>query len=186
MPKPVHQVRVAFLGRFHRQKGVYRLLDLWSELDIQPARLEFYGHGEEREALNREIQRRGLSPQVRVNGPWSKPEELGAILSETDLVVLPSETEGLPVVLLEAMAHGVPFVATDVGAVKTLAQHNPDVRVVALEREALKGAIQELAHDIRSGCIRGDRLQQYHHAHYGYEMLSERWLNALLHPERFW
>lgn len=185
-PRLVHQIRVAFLGRFHRQKGVYRLLDLWSELDIQPARLDFYGHGEEGTALNREIQRRNLSPQVRVNGPWSKPEELRAILSETDLVVLPSETEGLPVVLLEAMAHGVPFVATDVGAVKTLAQDNPDVRVVALESEALKGAIQELAHNIRSGCIRGDRLQQYHQARYGYEALSERWLNALLHPERFW
>jgi glycosyltransferase involved in cell wall biosynthesis len=185
-PRLVHQIRITFLGRFHRQKGVYRLLDLWSELDIQPARLDFYGHGEEGTALNREIQRRGLSPQVRVNGPWSNPEELSAILSETDLMVLPSETEGLPVVLLEAMAHGVPFVATDVGAVKTLAQDNPDVRVVALESEALKGAIQELAHDIRGGCIRGDRLQQYHHAHYGYEALSERWLNALLNPERFW
>jgi len=185
-PRPVHQVRIAFLGRFHRQKGVYRLLDLWSELDIQPARLDFYGHGEEQSALNREIQRRNLSSQVHVNRQWSKPEELSAILCDTDLVVLPSETEGLPVVLLEAMAHGVPFVATDVGAVKTLAQDNPDVRVVALESGALKGAIQELAHDIRSGWIRGDRLQQYHHAHYGYEALSERWLNALLRPERFW
>src|ERR1700726_1397369 len=117
--KAVHQLRVAFLGRFHRQKGVHRLLDLWPDLDIQPARLDFYGHGEDRTALNSEIQRRGLSRQVRVNGPWSKSEELSAILSGTDLVVLPSETEGLPVVLLEAMAHGVPFVATDVGAVNT-------------------------------------------------------------------
>jgi glycosyltransferase involved in cell wall biosynthesis len=184
--RKIHQIHIAFLGRFHRQKGVYRLLDLWSELDIQPARLDFYGHGEEGIGLNREIQRRGLSTQIRVNGPWSKPEELSAILSVTDLVVLPSETEGLPVVLLEAMAHGVPFVATNVGAVKTLAQDNPDVRVVALDSEALKGAIQELARDIRYGCIRGDRLQQYHHTHYGYEALSERWLNALLNPERFW
>jgi glycosyltransferase involved in cell wall biosynthesis len=183
--KPVQLLRVAFLGRYHRQKGVYRLLDLWPDLDIQPARLGFYGHGDERGGLENEIQRRGLSSQVRVNGPWSKPEELSAILADADLVVLPSETEGLPVVLLETMAHGVPFVASDVGAVRTLAQDNPDVRVVAQENGALKAAIQELARDIRTGCIRGDRLQRYHRAHYGYEALSERWVNALLHPDHF-
>jgi glycosyltransferase involved in cell wall biosynthesis len=90
------------------------------------------------------------------------------------------------IVLLEAMAHGVPFVATNVGAVRTLAEDNPDVRVVPLDNEALKNAIEEMAQAIRSGQVRGDRLQAYHQARYGYEVISRQWLEALLQPEQFW
>src|SRR5437588_261852 len=77
-------------------------------------------------------------------GPWLDGPELSTILANVDLIVLPSETEGLPVVLLEALAHGVPFVASDVGAVRTLAEDNPDVRVVPLENDAFARAICEM------------------------------------------
>jgi glycosyltransferase involved in cell wall biosynthesis len=108
---------------------------------------------------------------------------LAQIFDGTDLFVLPSETEGLPVILLEAMAHGVPFVATDVGAVRTLAEDNPDVRVVPLDNGALKEAIEEMARGIHSGQVRGDRLQAYHKARFGYEILSQQWGRVLLYSE---
>src|SRR5713101_3577139 len=50
---------------------------------------------------------------------------------------------------------------------------------VALENGALKAAIQELACDIRAERERGDRLQEYHRANYGYEALSERWVKCI-------
>jgi glycosyltransferase involved in cell wall biosynthesis len=102
------------------------------------------------------------------------------------MVILPSETEGLPLVLLEAMAYGVPFVATDVGAVRTLAEDNPDVQVVPLDNEALIAAINDVATSIRSGRIRGGRLQEYHRSRYSYELLSKLWTEALLSPATFW
>jgi glycosyltransferase involved in cell wall biosynthesis len=179
-------IRVAFLGRYHRDKGIYRLLEIWSRLNIAPARLNFYGWGSEYEQLSQMVQRLRLQRDVHLNGSYSTAEELSGILAVTDLVVLPSETEGLPVVLLEAMAHGVPFVATDVGAVRLLADQNPDVRVVPLDNHALKDAIEEIVQAIRSGRVQPRRLQAYYQARYGYEVLGRQWTEALLHAERTW
>ncbi|MFN2514168.1 MAG: glycosyltransferase family 4 protein, partial [Pyrinomonadaceae bacterium] len=167
-------------------KGIYRLLEIWPDLKIGPAELNFHAWGEEREALQRSVCRLGLEDRVHVNDAYSTPEELSAILAGTDLVVLPSETEGLPVVLLEAMAHGVPFVATDVGAIRVLAGENPDVRVVPLDNRALGKAIEEMVDAIRAGTVRSDRLQNYYQTRYGHAKLSRRWTGALLHPEQVW
>jgi glycosyltransferase involved in cell wall biosynthesis len=185
-PRAVGQFRVAFLGRYDPAKGVYRLLNIWNDLPNHSAALDFYGHGAELEGMMYEIARRGLADRVRVNGGWSTGEELASILAETDLVVLPSETEGLPVVLLEAMAHGVPFVATDVGAVRSLAVENPDVRVVPLDNGAIKQAINEMEQQIRTGKVLGARLQTYYENRYSYVRLSSSWAEALLKPEQFW
>ncbi|MFZ3212465.1 MAG: glycosyltransferase family 4 protein [Terriglobales bacterium] len=183
---PHDELRVAFIGRYHRVKGLYRLLQLWPKLAIQPARLDFYGFGEEREALRQAVADRGLSATVQVNDGYTEPAQLTEILSCTDLLVLLSESEGVPVSLLEAMAHGVPFVATDVGGVRTLAEANPDVRVVPLDNAAIQQAIEEMSTAIRAGVIQGARLQQYHQSRYGYEHLSRKYLDALLNPERVW
>jgi len=185
-PRDIDCLRVAFLGRYAREKGVYRLLDIWRTYSGRSARLDFYGHGAEREGLEREIRRRGLEAKVHVNGGWSTSAELAAVMAATDLVVLPSESEGLPLVLQEAMAYGVPFVASDVGAVRTLAEDNPDVRVVPLETATFEQAIRGMERDIRAGKIGGRRLQDYHRARYGYERLAALWSKALLEPESCW
>jgi len=185
VPRQIDELRVAYLGRHERAKGVYRLLQIWRDLDIQPARLDFHGHGTEAEGLRQEIRRRELSG-VYVNGGWTGAAELSEILARTDLLVLPSETEGLPIVLLEAMAHGVPFVATDVGGVRTLADGNPDVRVVPLSDVALKDGIEEMATKIRAGKVSGERLRGYHRCHYSHEYLSQRWIDALVNGDQFW
>jgi len=186
LPREIDCLRVSFLGRYFRTKGIYRLLDIWPALAGRPIRLDFYGHGMEREGLQQEIRRRGLEATVRLNTGWSTSRELAAIMAATDLVVLPSETEGLPLVLLEAMAYGVPFVASDVGAIPSLAENNPDVRVVPLENAAFVQAIGEMESAIRAGEIVGRRLQDYHRARYSYEQLAGRWSQALLAPEQCW
>jgi glycosyltransferase involved in cell wall biosynthesis len=178
-------LRVVFLGRYHREKGIYRLLDVWSKLSIGNATLDFYGHGPERYPLAAEIERRGLAHSVRVNGAYSEAQ-VKELFHNSELVVLPSESEGLPLVLLEAMAHGVPFVATDVGAVRTLGERNPDVLVVPNNDEAIKEGIESMSRAIRSGAIDGQRLQRYHKQHYGYEKVSAIWVDALLNPHTFW
>lgn len=185
-PPGQETLRVAYLGRYDRAKGVYRLLDIWDACRDGLPRLDFFGHGPERAGLESEILRRGLSDRAAVHDGWNTAREMDAILARCDLVVLPSETEGLPGILVESMARGVPFVATDVGAVRTLAEGNPDVRVVPLDTEAVKNAILEMAAAIRSGAIQGERLRQYHAAHFGRKVLAEKWLAAILHPERVW
>jgi glycosyltransferase involved in cell wall biosynthesis len=173
-------LRVAYLGRYDRGKGIFRLLDVWQALAIGDAQLHFYGHGSERQPLKQAIRERGLQEQVTVHGGWATAVELARIFDETDLLVLPSDSEGLPVVLLEAMAHGVPFVATDVGGVRVLAEDNPDVLVVPRSTGAIKSGIEAIVPLIRKGMLDGRRLQSYHRAHYGYSLLAQRWLELLV------
>lgn len=179
-------LRVAFLGRYDRKKGVYRLLDIWPHLDIGPARLDFYGDGAERGRMLAVVRQLGLQGQVCIHGGWDGKSEFAEIMAQTDLVVLPSEEEGLPLVLLEAMGAGVPFVACDAGAVATLADGNPNVRVVVTERAALRRGIEDMAAALRTGSISSERLQRYYQRHYAYEVLSQRWVDALVHPRDTW
>lgn len=182
--RPNEVFQITFLGRYHRDKGIYRLLDIWPKLNVRKAELKFYAWGAEQEQLRSLIHELGFEGQIQLHAAYSTAEELTEILAKTDLVVLPSETEGLPVVLLEAMAHGVPFVAADVGTVRLLAEDNPDVRVVPLENQALKQAIEEMVSAIRLGTVKSDRLQTYYRARYGHDQLCQQWTDALLNPER--
>lgn len=182
--RPHGKLQLTFLGRYHRDKGIFRLLEIWPGLNIGNAELTFYGWGPEREELRRRVNELGLENQIHLHGAYSTPAELSAIMARTDLVVLPSHTEGLPLVLLEAMAHGVPFVATDVGATRVLADDNPDVKVVPLDNEALRKAIDAMAREIRVGSIRSDRLQSYYQARYGHEKLTRQWLEVLLQTDQ--
>lgn len=174
---------VAFLGRFDSKKGIYRLVDLWSYIKLTNVRLQFYGHGIEKSALIAYIAQKGLSHDIQVNDGWITPSELTDIMEALDLIILPSEEEGLPVVLMEAMAHGVPFVATDVGAVRTYAENNPDVLVVPLDNQSIVSAIEEMVHAIREGQIDGGRLQQYYQDRYSFKTLSNEWIDAIENVE---
>lgn len=176
-------LRLAYLGRFDQQKGVFQLLEWWPHFDIQPATLTFYGHGPEKQNLQLAIRKRNLQDHVRVGPRWDSGAELARILEEVDLVVHASEVEGLSLALLESLAHGVPFVASDAGVTRELAEDNPDVAVVPLTEGAFLEAVEEVAQRIRSGRIDGQRLQAYHQAHFGFDRLARGWKEALLEPE---
>lgn len=178
---PRTDLHVAYLGRLVAGKGIFRLLDCWRAIDVGPARLTFYGDGPDRAAL---LERVGLDGDVAVAAGWRDGSELAAILSGVDLLVLPSEHEGVPLILLEAMAHGVPWIATDVGAIASLA--NPDARVVPLDDQALRQAVIEMAASIRSGAICPARLQAHARGRYDIRQLTEAWCGVLLQEPARW
>lgn len=188
--RPAHKnitdpVRIAYMGRYDRKKGIFRLFDIWPSLAHANLRLDFYGHGGEKDTLLHEITRLGYTESMAVHDGWDKPEQLTALMSNIDLLILPSEEEGLPVILMEAMAHGVPFVATDIGAVGTYAQDNPDVRVVPLNNHLIAAAILEMVELIRGGQINGERLQRYYADRYAYNKLAKQWLDAIENAENW-
>lgn len=106
------EFNLTYLGRLSEEKGVDLLLDAWSLVaDRHPRwQLRIVGDGPESEALR--LQARDLAGADRIS--WEPFTELAQeVLMGSDLVVLPSRTEGLPLVLAEAQACGVPVVATD-------------------------------------------------------------------------
>lgn len=102
-PKPY----VIHIGRFSRQKRHDVLLDAWAELNV-PHQLVLLGPPDPR--LSELVTRRGLDRRVTMAGFQANPYPW---IAGADLLVLSSDHEGLPNVIIEALAVGTPVVSTD-------------------------------------------------------------------------
>jgi glycosyltransferase involved in cell wall biosynthesis len=99
------------------------------------------GEGPERESIERQIVSTDLQERVFLLGPRLDVHD---ILDTADLVVLPSYSEGMPNAVLEAMAHGLPVVASDVGGVSSLLGSGAGIVVTPSDENALTDALQRL------------------------------------------
>jgi len=136
------------VARLNGRKGHATLLKsvaLLRDSDVTPLML-VVGDGPEWEALELQAQQLGLGPsQVRFLGARS---DVDRILSAADFFVLPSDTEGLPLSVLEAMAHGLPIVASRVGGIPEIIETSDHGLLVPPgDSEALAEAIRSLIDD---------------------------------------
>lgn len=119
--KPGSVLRIICVGRLSSEKGHAGLLEAFAALRARQvrARLVLVGDGPEAERLKRQIDEAGLTEDVALMGRLDEAATLAAI-ADSDMLVLPSFMEGLPVVLMEAMALGVPVVASRVAGIPEL------------------------------------------------------------------
>jgi glycosyltransferase involved in cell wall biosynthesis len=112
--RPVVGPVIASIGRLSPEKGHADLIDALGIAAEQGCRVftVLAGDGPERPRLEQRVRELGLQDWVFFPGYVSQPER---ILEETDLMVLPSHTEGLPNAALEALVMDVPVLATRVG-----------------------------------------------------------------------
>jgi glycosyltransferase involved in cell wall biosynthesis len=115
MDDPNHQLIIS-IGRLVSPKSFHDLLNSFAIIHAAypEAFLAIAGDGELYSELADQIKNLGLTDHARLLGPRSDVPQL---LASSDIFVLSSQWEGLPVVILEAMAAGMPIVATDVGDV---------------------------------------------------------------------
>jgi len=104
---------VVMLARLHPQKRLGHAIRAFARVlrAIPEARLEIYGEGPERAALQRMIDQRGLGASVSLPGYTRDP---AAVYRRAALSLLTSRNEGYPLALLETLSHGCPVVAYDV------------------------------------------------------------------------
>ncbi len=123
-------------GRLEYEKGHVLLIQAMSRvLRAVSARLVIAGDGSLRPELERLAAALGVREQIEFLGDQSEPE-MERFWNRIDLFVLPSLREGSPLVVLEAMARGVPVIAADVGGVNELLDGGRCGRVVAPGAEA--------------------------------------------------
>jgi glycosyltransferase involved in cell wall biosynthesis len=116
---------ILFVGNLLPVKGVDVLIDAISRLDERDRRARCYliGQGPLRETLRQHIARLGLTDRVTLVGPVLHAD-LPDWFRAADVFVLPSHSEGVPCVLLEAAACQTPFVASRVGGIPEIAHLN--------------------------------------------------------------
>ncbi|GAA4221505.1 glycosyltransferase involved in cell wall biosynthesis [Sagittula marina] len=140
-----------FVGRLAGVKGVPVLLRAIALLrHTHPdLRLTLIGDGPERAAIDAYARQLDMHPFITFMG-YRSQAEVAEELSRTDLFVLPSFAEGVPVVLMEAMASGVPVVTTRIAGVSELVRDNAGTLVAPGDADALAQAIADtLARDDR-------------------------------------
>lgn len=143
-PPHTSEVRIVCVANLIAYKGHATLIAALSRLRRSDWTVMLAGDGPERAIVERMIAARDLQAIVRVLGSCSDVAEL---LGIADIVVLPSYTEGMPNAVLEAMACGIPVVASDVGGVRSLLGSGAGIIVPPRDEVALAHALQRLIDD---------------------------------------
>jgi glycosyltransferase involved in cell wall biosynthesis len=136
---------IVTVPRLRRPKDVMTLVRAVALLEPGTVRALVVGEGPQRAELAAEIRRLGVTRAVGLAG---ERDDVAGLLAQADLFVLPSRSEGLPVSVLEAMAAGVPVVASAVGGVPELVEDGATGLLVPPgDPRALAAAIAKLAGD---------------------------------------
>lgn len=114
--------RVLFLGNLSERKGVSDLLAALARPGFDGGRQEVVlAGGGDVAGYQAKARALGLGDWVKFAG-WCDQQQVARLMAEADVLVLPSYDEGLPLVILEALAHGVAVVCTPVGEIPTVLQ----------------------------------------------------------------
>jgi glycosyltransferase involved in cell wall biosynthesis len=139
-------VQLVSVGRLAAPKDFATLLDALAELPRGSATLRIVGDGPEREALEERARTLALDQWVRFEGTVP---DVAPALAEADVFVLSSRSEGMPMSVLEAMAAGLPIVATDVGGLRELVDDENGLLVPRGDAQRLAEALARLVADGR-------------------------------------
>lgn len=136
--------RLGFIGRLDPVKHVPDLVRAMSQVGPSIT-LAIFGDGSDRPRIERAIDLAGSGPRVTLCGMVPRPE---VALSQIDALVLPSEAEGFPMVLIEAMAAGIPIIATDAPGIRDVVENEVTALLSPVsDSEALAASIRRLVAD---------------------------------------
>ena len=160
------------IGAFRRNKGFDILIDAFAQAHFPPnISLNIVGDGEEREMIENKIKQYCLTEQIKLLGVKT-PEEVNDLLSNSDCFVLSSRLETFAIVVIEAMAKGLPIIATRSGGPETYLQPEHGILIdkenVEQLTQAMKYMIEHYSEynsiDIRKFC----------HDHFSSDVIADK------------
>jgi glycosyltransferase involved in cell wall biosynthesis len=161
---PQELPRIAWAGAVRREKNILRLLRAFAPLKTE-AVLLVIGDGPDLAAARQESESLSLGPAVHFLG---RRPDVRDILMQCDLMALSSDTEQMPLVVLEAMDAGLPIASTDVGDVRHMVSEENRPYVVNGSDSALGRALRALVVDPAARKVAGmanrQRLRQDYQA----------------------
>lgn len=117
---PANARLLLFVHKLSKRKGAQLLPEIMSKLDDDTVHLVVAGSGPLRTEIEQQLTGRNLTQRVHLLGSITRARVV-ELYQAADVFLLPSEEEGSPHSLIEAMAYGLPFVAFDVGGVRETA-----------------------------------------------------------------
>jgi glycosyltransferase involved in cell wall biosynthesis len=171
--RPGSARRACFVGRLHEQKNIPALLEALVGLNLE---LTLVGSGELAGSLQALATRLGANVRFAGNLPH---EQVAALMQGSDLFVMPSLYEGHPKALLEAMASGLPIVATDTPGIRELVRHGETGWLCGTDTASIRAAIQHVAADPTLRARLGAAAREYAVAHFSLARIVDLELTVL-------
>ena len=169
---------IGMVGRLANEKGCDVLLRSISEIrgEFPGARVVFVGEGPLRDSLKQLAQSLGMENSVHFAG---YREDMPSIYAGFDVFVLASSYEGLPMVILEAMASGKPVIATRVGEIpRVIESENTGVLIEPNKTEALRDALLRLLRDSNLREEMGKRAASHVIRYFSIDQMSRAYLDV--------
>ena len=143
-------VTFGFAARLEHLKGPVRLLDAFgvAHQTHPQMKLRIAGEGSQRQEIVNGSRKLGVEEKCELVGVYKTIEERSHFMNSIDVFVLPSLTEGTPNVIIEAMAHEKPVIATAVGGVPDLVTEDVGLLVPPDDSRALADAMTRMAADV--------------------------------------
>jgi glycosyltransferase involved in cell wall biosynthesis len=124
--------RIVFAGRFVPQKQPLMIVDILSELSDQLWEAVMMGNGPQLNKVKETIMLRNLQDRISITG-WVAPEEVIQKFSQSDILLMPSISEGLPIAGIQALASGLAFIVSNIGGFKDMVDDGSNGYLIPFE-----------------------------------------------------
>ena len=168
---------VGTVAALRPEKNIARLIRAFHHATTgTPARLVLIGDGPERSALERLVEQLGIRGLVHFAGHVAQP---AALIKALDVFAMSSDTEQMPISLLEAMAAGLPVTATDVGDIRAMLPEEGHDFVTLRDDAALGLAVSALIRDGELRARLGEANRRKAERDFGQDKMFARWADLL-------
>lgn len=177
-----NSIRFIFTGRFIKEKGLYILLHAFLLLSkrYDNIYLTLVGEGVEKTYIENYISMNNLNHCVTLAG-WQSQSSLIKLMLKHDVFVFPtSHPEGMPNSLIEAMALGMPALATDVGAISDIVEPGVNGYIVNNDSESIAACMEYYCREPNLIQSHGENARSSILAKHGYEKNCQKLLDLLL------
>jgi glycosyltransferase involved in cell wall biosynthesis len=172
---PADAFVVGWVGRLSREKGADVFLEALARWNPSGTIASIIGDGREREALEQRAAILGVDRVVRWHGVR---RDAGRLMHAFDALALSSRTEGVPMVVLEAMHAGTPLIATAVGGIPTVLDATRAILVPSESPDALAAGLERLRADPVAARSRAERAARYLADAFAVEPWLDRYLDV--------
>lgn len=166
--------RFAYFGRLEPPKNARLLIEHFAQFANERSSLDIWGTGSEAKTLADLVSERQLDNQIKICGRYPEGAAYIQLLQHYDLLLLPTiAEEGAPLVLLEAMACGLPFVANGMGGIPDYA--NPNCIVTSGDIRMFVPAVRLMVQRLEASDLDQIALQNHYLEYFSFERLLDRW-----------
>ncbi len=122
-PPDIHQIpRLVFAGRFNPQKNLLFLVDILKEIADLNWEMDMLGDGPLFNTVKEKLIALNLQDRVHLRG-WICPDSVESIMNESDILLLPSISEGMSVVGVQALSHGLAILGSNIGGITDVVEN---------------------------------------------------------------